>query len=70
MKKDENEKTKMISFRIPISLKEDLNKYAYVTRITQTDVITSALSKVLYTQEGIGFINQYDSVKANEDRLS
>jgi len=70
MKKDENEKTKMISFRIPVSLREDLSKYAHVTRITQTNVIISALEKVLYTREGIGFINQYDSVKENENRLS
>lgn len=60
---EEKEPTRMISFRLPESLFEKLKKYSYVARESKTDVVISALEKILDSKEGKELISQYDDIK-------
>lgn len=63
VKESKNKNSKMLAFRIPNELNEDLDKYSYVARMTKQDVIIKAFEKFLSSQNAKDILSQYDDIK-------
>jgi len=53
----------MLAFRIPNTTIDNLEKYAYITRLTKQDVITMALDNLFNSKEGKEIIKEFDKIQ-------
>ena len=67
MKKDiEDNKLKMMSFRVPQEVKDNINKYAYIQRLNKQEVIIMCFEKFFKDTKVQDILKQYDELKENK----
>lgn len=62
IEKPSHRKYKMLSFRLPDEIIENVEKYAYVERLQKQEVVMKAFNKFFNSKEGKEILSQYDQI--------
>lgn len=66
IEKPSHRKYKMLSFRLPDEIIENVEKYAYVERLQKQEVVMKAFNKFFNSKEGKEVLSQYDQIVDNK----